>query len=111
MSPTLCISCAEPMAPGTERPPSMGNPNQCVPCACGIERPAQDGLRKGHGRPNNLLAPSATASMPQSRRQTAESESAIHLPPATAPGIHPPRDAGTATTAAGGNPFPRGRWS
>ena len=36
---TLCRCCGEPMAPGTERPPSGGNPNQCVPCATGINLP------------------------------------------------------------------------
>jgi hypothetical protein len=39
------------------------------------------------------------------------SSSPLTLPPVTAPGTHPPGDAGPATTATGGNPFPLGRWS
>lgn len=54
---TICICCGSPMATGTDRPPSGGNPNQCVPCACGIELPARDGLRQGHGWPANFPRP------------------------------------------------------
>ena len=40
MNPTRCISCGEPMAPGADRAPSLGNPNQCVPCCTGHQLPA-----------------------------------------------------------------------
>lgn len=87
----ICICCCEPMAPGTERPPSGGNPNQCVPCVCGIKLPAQG----------------CAAYRP--------TDGPINLPPVTAPAGSvlrtPNRDGGIGDDSAGGNPFPRGRWS
>ena len=37
----ICRQCARAMAPGSERPPSAGNPNVCVPCATGHDLPAE----------------------------------------------------------------------
>ena len=87
MNPTRCISCGEPMAPGAERAPSLGNPNQCVPCCTGHQLPAE-----------GSAAYRAT-------------DGPINLPPATAPAACISGDAGPETTAAGGNPFPSGRWT
>lgn len=41
MSPTICRCCGEPFA--ADRPASGGNPNCCVPCACGVILPAVTG--------------------------------------------------------------------
>jgi hypothetical protein len=96
---TICISCGEPMSPASERPPSGGNPNQCVPCATGINFPsspkgsaespgAEPGRLTATGRDSNLPAATAPRSLPQSSR-----------------------DGGPETTPAAGNPFPAGRWT
>lgn len=87
MNPTTCRSCGEPMAPGADRAPSLGNPNQCVPCCTGHQLPAE-----------GSAAYRAT-------------DGPTTLPPATAPAACISGDAGPETTAAGGNPFPSGRWT
>lgn len=79
MNHTICISCGEPMAPGADRAPSLGNPNQCVPCCTGHQLPAE-----------GSAAYRAT-------------DGPTTLPPATAPAACISGDAGPETTAAGGN--------
>ena len=51
----ICICCGEPMEPGSERPPSGGNLNQCVPCVYNLEFPASGStLRKADGSAINF---------------------------------------------------------
>lgn len=85
--PTICRCCGEPMAPGTERPPSGGNPNQCVPCACYVTLPP------AYSVPGGIFSLPSVTDPAGSERSDAE------------PG------GGSATAPAGGNPFPEGRWT
>lgn len=77
----VCISCGQPMSPAGDRAPSLGNPNQCVPCCTGHQLPAE-----------GSAAYRAT-------------DGPTTLPPATAPAACIIGDAGPETTAAGGNPL------
>lgn len=128
MNPTRCISCGEPMAPGAERAPSLGNRNQCVPCCTGHQLPAP-GLTGASGeiwpdvgpkvgrlgavaRPAADQTCSTAPDAGDCARFPAEGSAAYRatdgpttLPPATAPAACISRDAGPETTAAGGNPL------
>jgi hypothetical protein len=130
VNPTRCISCGEPMAPGAERAPSFGNPNQCVPCCTGHQLPAEgsaeyratDGPptlgREAAGQQSPIpgsgmvpvLVPSS-GSLPDASESGSTPDASTTLPPATAPAACISGDAGPETTAAGGNPFPAGRWT
>lgn len=140
MNPTICCGCGHSMSPGAERPPSMGNPNQCVPCATGIDFPAPGAaLSKAQGGANNLPCDSESAagssgaapgsltapgfSFPglDSCPCTDGNGDGVHatvtfrpgdylLPPVTAP-VSSPGMRASVTTATGGNPFPLGRWT
>lgn len=105
MNPTICISCGEPMAPGAERAPSLGNPNQCVPCCTGHQLPAEGSAAY---RATDGPTPAAGGEALRVWRDCHGADvraAGDTLPPATAPAACISRDAGPETTAAGGNPL------
>ena len=131
----ICICCGEPMEHGSERPPSGGNPNQCVPCAWGLEFPASGStLRKAEGSAINLPVPSP-AEMREHQasggEQISSDRSALkrttlaradarkdghsagnNLPLGQKPGpLEAPERCEAANSVPSGNPFPNGRWT
>lgn len=104
-TPTICISCGEPMAPGADRAPSLGNPNQCVPCCTGHQLPAEGSAAY---RATDGPTPAAGGEALRVWRDCHGADvraAGDTLPPATAPAACISRDAGPETTAAGGNPL------
>lgn len=122
MTATICISCGEPMAPNSERPPSMRNVKQCVPCIYNLELPAsRSTLSKADGSACNL--PSAIDRNPLGVRDAGQKETRGEaypsrggcggptFPPGPTSGpLGAPERCEPAYSVPGGNPFPNGRW-